>query len=361
MYNYQFGVMMADTDTTVNIQELQNGVINPNGIPTVGVPVSSGPLSELFGNPSKFTSLQYPEDLTGDSGNAGPGRYKYKHIVKFFVNQLTNSSFTSQSQYDANKTGEPNPRATLAGFESINMSASRRRLSGTISLYMPDTVNMSYTAGYQEDNQSDYIIPYYGSLVKNVFDFMSKSGNVEGSSVQNFFSNTSGFEGLGVSGVAAFRDLINKSGLINADAILESQGFAINPQVQLLFKAVGLREFQMEFMFSPKSEEESKSVSSIIRTFKYHAAPEVGGTDKGRSSGLFFKVPSTFNIQFESAGKENAYLHKIGECVLQNISVDYAPNGWAAFQKTYAPVQTRMTLQFKEVDIVDKNKVLLGF
>lgn len=342
---------MADTDKTTNFEEIKSTVNTGN--PFNGSAVSAGPLNELFKNPSSFSSFQYPDNL-GDA--------KFKHIVKFFINQLTNSTFSSQSQFTST-TAEPNAQATLASFEQVKMSASRRRLTGTISLYMPDTVNMSYTAGYQEDNQSDYILPYYGSLAKNAYDFMFKSGNIEEGGIQNFFSNTGG-DAIAPSVIAAFRSAINKSQIISADAMLEAQGFAINPQVQLLFKSVGLREFQMEFMFSPKSKEESNEVASIIRAFKYHAAPEVGGTDAaggGRSTGLFFKVPSTFNIQFESAGKENQYLHRIGECVLLNISVDYAPNGWSAFNETYAPVQTRLTLQFKEVDIVDKNKVLLGF
>jgi hypothetical protein len=348
--------MMADTETTLTIQEIQGDLTGSDIFE--GRPVTAGPLSSLFGNPSGFTALQYPDDV---------GKGKFGHIVKFFINQLTNSTFGSQSTFDADTTGEPNAQAKLASFESVTMSASRRRLGGTISLYMPDTVNMSYTAGYQEDNQSDYIIPYYGSLAKNAYDFYEKSGNVsDGAGIQSFFSGgtTGGKNAIVPSIIAGLRDVINKTGLINADVLLESQGYAINPQIQLLFKAVGLREFQMEFMFSPKNEGESKSVASIIRTFKYHAAPEVGGTDAaggGRSTGLFFKVPSTFNIQFENNGIENNYIHKIGECVLQNISVDYAPNGWSAFDKTFAPVQTRLTLQFKEVDIVDKNKVLLGF
>jgi len=47
------------------------------------------------------------------------------------------------------------------------------------------------------------------------------------------------------------------------------------------------------------------------------------------------------------------------ECVLENMSVDYAPNGWAAFGDGH-PVQTRMTLQFREMDIVSKQDIDLA-
>ena len=44
------------------------------------------------------------------------------------------------------------------------------------------------------------------------------------------------------------------------------------------------------------------------------------------------------------------------DCVLTNMTVDYAPNGWAAYNDGY-PVETRLTLQFKETDIVTKSDI----
>ena len=47
----------------------------------------------------------------------------------------------------------------------------------------------------------------------------------------------------------------------------------------------------------------------------------------------------------------------IGDCVLDNMSVDYAPNGtWSAYNDGYG-IQTRMTLTFKEMSIMTKDNV----
>gem|GEM_PF-4468066 len=46
----------------------------------------------------------------------------------------------------------------------------------------------------------------------------------------------------------------------------------------------------------------------------------------------------------------------IQECVLESVSVDYAPNGWSAFNDGY-PVQTTLSLQFKETQILTKKQV----
>jgi len=56
-------------------------------------------------------------------------------------------------------------------------------------------------------------------------------------------------------------------------------------------------------------------------------------------------------------GVGKAKLFEIGNCVLSNVSVDYSPNGWAAYNDGH-PVQTRMVLHFKEMDIFTKDKII---
>jgi hypothetical protein len=45
--------------------------------------------------------------------------------------------------------------------------------------------------------------------------------------------------------------------------------------------------------------------------------------------------------------------------VLQDIQVNYAPNGWSSFENG-APVQTTLSLSFKETQIIDKAKLQNG-
>ena len=93
--------------------------------------------------------------------------------------------------------------------------------------------------------------------------------------------------------------------------------------------------------------------------FKYHFSPAL---QKGRdtsSNSMFLEAPSVFNISFNVKGSENKYLPKYGDCALTNIEVNYAPNGWASFEDG-APVQTTLSLQFKEMEIVDKDRIGKG-
>jgi hypothetical protein len=45
----------------------------------------------------------------------------------------------------------------------------------------------------------------------------------------------------------------------------------------------------------------------------------------------------------------------VNDCFLADVNVDYAPNGWAAYNDGY-PVQTKLTLTFKETTMITKNQ-----
>jgi hypothetical protein len=143
------------------------------------------------------------------------------------------------------------------------------------------------------------------------------------------------------------------------DVVLKGKGYAINPQLQMMFRGVGFRSFQLSFMFTPKSLEESGEVDAIIKTFKYHFSPglQAGKTDSTQS--MFLTSPSIFNVQFKIGQNENQYVPNYGDCVLSDIDVNYAPNGFAAHENG-APVQTTLNLTFKEIVIVDRDKIAKG-
>lgn len=306
---------------------------------------ASGPLAKLYSS-NIFTNLQYPRDLQNKP-----------HSIKFSIILPSNSSYqdvVSSTEYNSIFNPATGQRTNDVNFFTIPFQNNRRKLDTTITLYMPDTVNMTYGAAYQQDNLSDYKLPFYGQLVA---DTISQLGT--GKDIFSIISN--GAQAAVLNPLAATKGTVVDS-LIPIDVILREKGLAINPQVQVLFKAVELRTFQFEFLFTPYSQEEAANVRDIIKAFKFHAAPEIGkptGSDNPGNA-IFFVVPSSFLIDYQFNGESNESINKIGECVLETVTVDYATNGWVTFEDG-SPVQTRMTLQFKEIEIVDKTKVQQGF
>jgi hypothetical protein len=123
-----------------------------------------------------------------------------------------------------------------------------------------------------------------------------------------------------------------------------------------MFDGIDFRTYQMAFTFTPYTRQEAETVKKIINAFKYHAAPEI--TTAG--AGMFFIPPSTFDVDFLFNGKTNRNVNKVAESVLESVDVNYAPNGWAAHDDG-APVQTTLTLSFKEMELIDKTKIRDGY
>jgi len=331
------------------------------------VNLPQGPLTGLFEDSFEQTILQYPSDLSSSSQTSS---WK-PHVVKFFINVPLNSSFLSSGAYNVSVgtttpgSDEPPLQKQQTLLNVVNITPEQKRVAGSISLYMPSSMNFDFNLGYSDVELGQEKIVRFGQIGKTVADNLSNSDVGSISDLTNLISTYSGTKAksdaasalpylfAGLSGGALSEGL--------AGTALKGSGLALNPQVQLLFTAVSLRTFQMEFTFSPKTQYEAQIVQQIIQTFRFHAAPEVGGASVGDKNGLFFVVPSTFNIEFLFEGSENPYLQRIGECVLENISVNYAPNGeWATFYDG-SPTQTTLTLQFKETDIIEKKDIAAGF
>ena len=60
-------------------------------------------------------------------------------------------------------------------------------------------------------------------------------------------------------------------------------------------------------------------------------------------------------------GYENDYYNRIGTCVLENVSTNYTPGEKVRTFQDGAPTQITMTLQFKETELLTKEKIAMGY
>lgn len=301
----------------------------PTSIGGITIPgtTTRGPLGALFENKYRLGSLQYPRDL----GSTTKG-----HVVKFSINEIQPTGYEENKEYKLPSITEPqdvwSSIKKLAGGETkVNqtLKPKKKRVVSTISLYMPDTVNFQYNSGYSNLTLLDVAKETAGA-VSNV-PLISRIGKAAS---------------LGIS-------LAQSQA---AKLALSTQGLAINPQQQLLFDGIDFRSYQLAFTFTPYSQQEAEDVKRIIKMFRTHAAPQIvtGG------AGMFFVPPSTFDIQFILNGKENINITRVAESVIESIDVNYAPNGWSTHPDG-APVQTTLTMNFKEIELIDRKKVEQGY
>lgn len=324
----------------------------PTSIAGISVPGTiNGPLQLLYGNKFKFDGLKYPRNLGTDATRS--------HVIKF-TSYRPLQDYSSEIGTNTIKliTGSNTERIEALGDIANEVSAADvpRQPDTSIALYIPDTVNVSYGASYDDISLTEslgkaYFLAQAGTSMLDLF-----SGN--GDKMTEQFANKAASDPFIRYTLAEAAG--KKLGMSNVgDLLARGQGQAINPQLQVLFRGVGFRTFQFDFVFTPYSKEETEEVKKIIYAFKHAAAPEINPLGYF-SQGVFMKVPYPFQIQFFYKGQENPYVHKIGETVLENINVDYGPNGWSTFNDG-SPVQIKMTLQFKETVIVDKNRIKAGF
>jgi hypothetical protein len=236
----------------------------------------------------------------------------------------------------------------------IDLTRKTRRAAGTISLYMPDTVNQTVVNDYDQVSltqalgNAGLVMQAGGSLLKGMADAaMSENvslgqtlGSAAGAEVGGALAEKTGAFGQGIT-----------------DVLLFSAGYAQNPQVELLFKSIQNREFLFDFKFVPRNKSEATTIIKIIQAFRFFAAPEIPKTGNGR----YFVPPSEFDIVFMVGSGRNANLPQISTCVLQGIDINYGSAGqWTAF-KDGMPVEISMQLRFKEVEIMHKELITQGY
>jgi hypothetical protein len=83
------------------------------------------------------------------------------------------------------------------------------------------------------------------------------------------------------------------------------------------------------------------------------------------SNEKYMITPSEFQIMYYYRDKVNTYLPKISRCVLQDMSVDYAPEGvFHTFKSDVhgaMPVISKLNLTFSETEIMTKQTISEGF
>jgi hypothetical protein len=123
-------------------------------------------------------------------------------------------------------------------------------------------------------------------------------------------------------------------------------GQVLNPNLELLFNGVSLRNFQFSFEFAPRSPEEGQEVKQIIRLFKKHMAAKSSAT---AGNGLLIKSPEVFQLTFKSGSSNHPFLFKLKPTALLSMDVNYNASGPYATYKDGTPVHMSMSLTFKEL------------
>lgn len=345
-----------------------------------GVDLSTNPAGKLTNRPTKYStkSLAYPAGVEGDDQQ---GHYiifeilqqnkakltaakNKKDALAAVVNSETDRGATIESMTLAQKKADEavaNYNAmtakktddgikSLSGGKSGNSNSiqlsqkATTRIATQIALYMPASVTVSYNSKYGPSN--------IGSLAaagKTALDaFAGKNGT-------NF--DTALKQGLGEFKMGAETAVmaILDTAAPGATALLALEKGAVRtPKMELMFEGIGRREFSYEFTFIPKDADEAKTIKDIVYEFKYHMASNY--TDDTFRE---MEIPSFFNIVYKYINADNDYLNKISTCALEGLDVSYGGDRFVSYEGG-VPQTTKISLKFKELEIITKSAIEAG-
>ena len=340
---------------------------SPLEIDNANVPPQTGHMNI---NPYEYGQVYYPETTS----QMGEGHYMIFDIV--IVDQGKFESSMAELNLDQQALGEENGfdlkenqpfnqsrskfgsrvKNRISSAKSINKLGNSPRLrsvSSGISSTRPTHTTISdsiilYTPA--QGLEQNYTVNY-DMIEAGLAGFLFERGL---NSVVEGLSTATGEIIRGITDTIA--GALGAGGL---RAVLDkSKAIAKNPKKEQVFKDVSFRPFNFKFEFAPRNRSELDSAYKIIELFKFHMHPEI-------APNRYFIVPSEFQITYMYREGANLWFPKISRCVLQNMKVNYAPDGVVSTFKENEigapPVLFDMELQFIETEIMTKQTIAQGF
>jgi hypothetical protein len=134
-----------------------------------------------------------------------------------------------------------------------------------------------------------------------------------------------------------------------SDIVSRTSGQVLNPNMELLFKRVSLREFAFEYDLAPRDGNEAKEIKKIITTLKRAMAPRTS-SDNSAGSGLFISAPRVFQLEYRSGNKKHPFLHSFKPMAMKGMSVNYTGSGNYSVYGDSTPIHMKISMNFQELN-----------
>ena len=168
-----------------------------------------------------------------------------------------------------------------------------------------------------------------------------------------------GLGGDKVTALATASDVITKK--LSAEAVnifganvttnqllARGTGEILNPNMELLFSDVTVRNFRFSFKMTPRNQKEAQQVKLIIRAFKRNMAPQAQAGVLG-SGNFFLRSPNVFKIRYRTGNNNHPFLNKFKKCFLTDLQTTYTGEGVYTTYDDGTPVSIQLDLSFKEI------------
>ena len=229
----------------------------------------------------------------------------------------------------------------------IKSEAPQVRQQGSISLYLPDTLNATTGA--------DYGAKEIGALGQQALT------TSQGGSIADAMKNPK--TGSGIAG-AVLSETVRQSGQVG-DVIAVSEGQIVNPYSYQVFGGMAHRTFNYQFDLVPRNSREAEEIKRICDMFLFYMLPSKGGKsanlgkDVGGDGGQhFLKMPSQWDIKYYRNGNQLTHHQQPFKCFLSSCDIQYGGDAENFLHEDGSPVKTSLSLSYVEIEPLIQNKVM---
>jgi len=278
------------------------------------------------------------------------------------LNLIKNGGIGNINQSDVHILNKSQPKPSPGSLSSWAPSTSR--ITDSIALYLPANVESDYSVKYDAAQMG-----VVGFAAASGLDFAKNmsADNFEGAARALKGAVGSVGEEILQRALAGIADMATGGEADTYGLANKIFGRATNPYMEVIFEHANLRKFTYNFTFQPKDQKERDDVQDIIKTFRFHMAPELQEQNM-----RFMGIPATFDIHYMyqqaeanvphdwRTATENQYFNKIATCVLESCNVDYTSEGVRTFRDG-SPTVITMQLQFQETEMITKELIDQGY
>ena len=278
-------------------------------------------------------------EVEGVQGSVKGNDLKEDSVIKGVVGQGKDGTF-------ALKRGANNQAFTE------ELEEKKKKIKAIICLPMPRNITDSQGVQYGESSLnpieatglaagSELLQGNINSL-KNAFSATLTAGNKAISDPDTQKTIAAALSGTAIGALG---------GNVNANQLISrASGQILNPNLELLFQGVGIRNFPFQFQFFPRNPHEGLTVMNIIRKLKTEMAPRRTAKDGNSSNGVFIRTPSVFQLTYMKGSNKHPFLNSFLPAVLSDMKVNYSASGAHSTFYDGTPTHIRMDLQFKELN-----------
>lgn len=290
----------------------------------------------------EIPQLVYPAGLLNPNRGLG-------HFILFNFNYISGTQFAGRTGNVENNNIAQSPYKQPVVYDRksnslrSSMYTTHKRSKESIAIYMPAKLTTSYGSDWQTTELG---------MVGKVIQAAKNYDNLDMADVGNMIRE----EGIKMTAgaIQALTPLNVK------DAAELMTGSMSNPFVEVLFKGVNNRDFQMSFNFTPRNNEEANTVAEIIRRFQFHMMPEY---KYNQDESSYMLHPSTVDVTFMKIDENgnavrNTWLHRMSTCAISNVSVDETPEGTYDVHHDDSPVTRSMDISLIELEQLHKGRFL---